>query len=205
MITLRLFRAAVFGLSLTLTACGGGAGGDDVTGSLPVPASVRITSPATELYVGQSVQLNAQALDATGGDLAAGDTKWSSSNAAIAQVSETGLLAALTTGTATLTATIARKSSTLSVTVEELPPIDVTVQVTTQFLPATITVRRYGVVRFAFAGTQQNITFSTAFAGAPTNIPNTSTGTVARQFGTLGEFRYESSLNPGVAGVVRVR
>ena len=205
MITQRLVRAAVLGLSLMLTACGGGAGGDDVTGSLPVPASVKITSPATELYVGQSVQLNAQALDATGGDLAAGDTKWASSNAAVAQVSETGLLAALTTGTATLTATIARKSSTLSVTVEELPPLEVTVQVTTQFLPAAITVRRYGVVRFVFAGTQQNITFSTAFAGAPTNIANTSTGTVIRQFGTLGEFRYESSLNPGVAGVVRVR
>lgn len=205
MSTARLVRAAVLGLSLSLTGCGGGEAGDAVTGSMPVPASVRITSPVTELYVGQSVQLDAQALDATGADLAAGDTKWTSSNATVAQVSETGLLAALTTGTATLTATIARKSSTLSVTVAELPPTDVTVQVTTQFLPATITVRRYGTVRFAFAGTQQNITFSTAFAGAPTSIPNTSTGTIARQFLTLGEFRYESSLNPGVAGVVRVR
>jgi len=197
--------ALALGLSLMLGACGGGGDAGDVTGTLPVPASVRIMAPATQLYVGQTVQLDAQALNADGGDLAAGDAKWSSSNVAVAQVGETGLLMALSPGAATLTATIAGKSGTLALSVEELPSLDVTVQVTTQFLPATIKVRRGGVVRFVFSGSQQNITFSTAFAGAPTNIVNTTTGTVARSFFTLGDFRYESTLNPGVAGVVQVR
>jgi len=200
-------RAGVLALSLSLMlgACGGGADAGDVTGTLPAPASVRITAPATQLYVGQTVQLNAQALNAEGGDLAAGDAKWSSSNRAVAQVGETGLLMALTPGAATLTATIAGKSGTVLFSVEDLPSLDVTVQVTTQFLPATITVRRGGTVRFVFSGSQQNITFGTAFAGAPTNIVNTTTGTVARAFFTLGDFRYESTLNPGVVGVVQVR
>jgi uncharacterized protein YjdB len=189
--------------SLAVAACSGG-GGDGPTG-LPTPASVRITAPANELFVGQSVQLNAQALDETGGDLAAGDATWSSSNESVARVSETGLLQAMAVGAATLQATIGGKSATISVTVEELPTFDVTVQVTTAFAPATISVRQFGTVRFVFNGVQQNVTFSTAFPGAPTNIPNTSTGTVSRQFGTVGDFRYESSVSPGVAGFVRVR
>jgi len=193
------------GAALLLAGCGGG-GGDagDPTG-VPIPAQVRIIVPATELYVGQTIQLTATAQDANGADMAAGESSWSTSNAAVAQVSETGLLNAMSPGAATLRATIAGKSATVGVSVEELPGFDVTVQVTAQFTPATITIRQYGTVRFAFNGVQQNVTFSTAFPGAPINIPNTTTGTVARRFDTIGDFRFESSVSPGVAGFVRVR
>jgi plastocyanin len=93
----------------------------------------------------------------------------------------------------------------MNVSVEELPGYEVTVQVTSAFAPAIVSVRQGGTVRFVFSGVQQNITFSTAFPGAPTNIPNTATGTVNRQFGTVGDFRYESTVSAGLAGVVRVR
>lgn len=198
----RTLRTLSLSAALLLAGCGGAAG--EPTG-VAAPAQVRITSPSTELFVGQSVQLTATALDAAGAELPAGYPTWSSSNAAILQVSETGLLTAMAPGSATLRATIAKKTATVGVTVEELPGYDVTVQVTAQFSPATITIRQYGTVRFVFSGIQQNVTFSKAFPGAPADIPNTSTGIVARQFGTVGDFRFESSVSPGVAGFVKVR
>ena len=196
------FRVAALGMLWLLAGCGGDAG--NPTG-LPTPAQVRIIAPATELFVGQAVQLTATALDGSGADVAAGEPTWSSSNSAVAQISETGLLNAMSPGSATLRATIAGKSATVGVTVEPLPGYDVTVQVTSQFTPALITIRQYGTVRFVFNGIQQNVTFSTAFPGAPTDIPNTTTGTVTRRFDTVGDFRFESTVSPGLAGFVRVR
>ncbi len=198
-----LVRRMVVGFAILLASCGGG-GGDGPSG-LPTPASVAITTQITELFVGQSLQLGAQALDASGLELAAGDAAWVSSNPTVVQVTETGMLQAMAAGTASLTVTIAGKSASMPVSVEPLPPYDVTIQVGTSFAPATFTVRRGGTVRFAFSGTSQTVTFSRAFAGAPTDIPATSTGTVNRQFGTIGDFRFESTLTPGMAGFVRVR
>jgi len=200
----REFRVAALGVMLLLAGCGGDAADGGPTG-LPKPANVRIAAPATELFVGQSVQLSAIALDASGADLAAGDASWSSNNSAVAQISETGLLIAMSPGGATLRATIAGKSATMNVTVEELPGYLVSVQVTSAFAPATVSVRQGGNVEFVFAGLNQNITFSMAFPGAPANIPNTTMGTVRRQFNTVGDFRYESTVSAGLAGIVRVR
>ncbi len=199
----RLVSRGALAMSLFLAGCGSGSDGG--TTGLPAPASVRISAPATELYVGQSVQLSAAALDADGSELAAGDPVWSTSDADVAQISESGLLLAMAPGSATLEASIAGKRASIKVTVEALPGYDVTVQVTSAFVPATVTVRRGGTVRFVFSGIQQNITFSTAFPGAPANIPNTVTGTISRGFGTVGDFRYESTVSPGLAGFVKVR
>jgi uncharacterized protein YjdB len=205
MIARRAASSVALAMALLVSACSGGSSDGPTGNSGPTPASVRISAPATELFVGQSIQLSAQALDEMGGDLATDDPVWTSSNETVARISDTGLLNAMGIGSVTLTATINGKSATMSVTVEELPGYDVTVQVTNSFAPATISIRQYGTVRFVFNGVQQNVTFSTAFPGAPTNVPNTSTGTVNRQFNTVGDFRYESSVNPGVAGFVRVR
>ena len=203
MIAGRAVRTLALGTALLLAACGSDASGP--TDGLPVPAQVRITTPSTELFVGQSIQLTATALDASGADMAAGEPRWVSTNPSVVVISETGLVDALSPGSATLRATMAGTSATVGVTVEELPGYDVTVQVTAQFMPATIYIRQFGTVRFAFNGVQQNVTFSRAFPGAPTDIPNSTTGTVARQFGTVGDFRYESSVSAGLAGLVRVR
>lgn len=191
-------------LALGLAACGGGGSDDGPTG-LPRPDKVEITTTLTELFVGQSLQLRATALDQAGVEMAAGDPSWTSTNAAVAEVSETGLLMGMSPGTATLRVTVAGVSATMPVTVEALPPYDVTVQVSSTFAPSTFSVRRFGTVRFVFSGVQQNVTFSRAFVGAPTDIPNTSTGTVARTFNTVGDFRFESTVTAGVAGFVRVR
>lgn len=204
MIAHRSVRVALLGAMLFAAGCGDAAGDGGPTG-VPRPASVRINAPATELFVGQSIQMSATALDGAGADLAAGEPTWTSSNASVAQISETGLLMAMKVGAATLRATIAGREASMGVTVEELPGYQVDVQVTSTFAPATVSVRQGGTVRFVFSGINQNITFSTAFPGAPTNIPNTTSGTVNRQFGTVGDFRYESTVSAGLAGIVRVR
>lgn len=199
----RAVAALVLGFTLAASGCGGG-GGDGPTG-LPTPASVSISTVLTELFVGQSVQMSALALDAAGVELAAGDPTWVSLTPELVQVTAGGMLLALAPGAASLKVTIAGKSATASVTVEPLPAYDVTIQVTATFAPASFTVRRSGTVRFVFSGTQQNVTFSRAFVGAPTDVPNTTTGTISRQFNTVGDYRFESTVSPGLAGFVRVR
>jgi Bacterial Ig-like domain (group 2) len=204
MIAARGLRVVAASALLLLSGCGAVDDGGRVAG-IPKPASVKILVPSTELFVGQSVQLTATAQDDAGADLAAGDPTWTSSNASVAQVSETGLLQAMSAGSATIKANIAGKSATMGVTVDALPGYDVTVQVTSTFAPATIIIRQYGTVHFVFNGINQDVTFSTAFPGAPANIPATTSGTVNRQFSTVGDFRFESSVSAGLAGLVKVR
>jgi hypothetical protein len=79
------------------------------------------------------------------------------------------------------------------------------VQVTSTFAPASIIIRQFGNVRFVFNGINQDVTFSTAFPGAPSNIPATTTGTISRQFNTVGDFVFTSSVSAGLVGVVKVR
>ena len=200
----RHIRVAALGALLLINGCGAAGDSGGPTG-LPKPASVKILVPSSELYVGQSIQLTATAMDDAGNEIASGDPSWSSSNSAVAQVTETGLVQAMAPGSATLKATIAGKSASMGVTVEQLPGYDVTVQVTSAFTPATLSIRQGGTVHFVFSGVNQDVTFSTAFPGAPANIPATATGTVNRQFNTVGDFRFESSVSPGLAGLVKVR
>lgn len=204
MISRRSFQLAAVGAMLLLSGCGTAGDSGGPTG-LPKPASVKILVPSTELFVGQSIQLTATAQDDAGADLAAGDPTWSSSNTAVAQISETGLLQAMAPGSATLKATIAGKSATMGVTVDPLPGYEVFVQVTSTFAPASIIIRQFGNVRFVFNGISQDVTFSTAFPGAPSNIPGTTMGTVSRQFNTVGDFVFTSSVSAGLVGVVKVR
>ena len=200
----RNLRVAALGALLLINGCGAAGDGGGPTG-VAKPASVKILVPSSELYVGQSIQLTATAQDDAGNEIASGDPSWSSSNTAVAQVTETGLVQAMSPGSATLKATIAGKSATMAVTVEQLPGYNVTVQVTSAFAPATLTIRQGGTVQFVFSGVNQDVTFSTAFPGAPANIPATTTGMVNRQFNTVGDFRFESSVSPGLAGLVKVR
>ena len=92
-------RIAALGALLLINGCGATGDSGGVTG-LPKPASVKILAPSTELYVGQTIQLTATAQDGAGADLAAGDPSWSSTNTAVAQISETGLLMAMAPGSA---------------------------------------------------------------------------------------------------------
>ncbi len=106
---------------------------DGVTGTSSVVvtnapvSSVQVAPGTSQLTVGGSVQLTATALDASGGVLTGRPVTWSSSDAAVATVSSTGLVSALAPGTVQLTATIGGVAGSATVTVSAVSVASVSV------------------------------------------------------------------------------
>lgn len=110
---------------------------DDRSGSIVVTvaqapaAALRLTIPAETLAVGRTMQASAVALDANGNELHGRRLTWSSANAAVARVSDGGLITALAAGTAIISASIDNitKADTLIVVSNDAPTV-ATVEVT---------------------------------------------------------------------------
>lgn len=112
----------------------------DVTPASGGPApvnSVVVTTPTASVNVGQSVQLLAQALDASGNPVNGVTFAWSSSNTGFATVSATGQVSAVAPGTVSVTATANGKSGSVSITVQAPAPAVATVT-TTVASPLTV-------------------------------------------------------------------
>ena len=84
-------------------------------------ASVVISPTAPTVTVGQTVQLTATSMSATGQPLAGRLTTWSTSAGTVATVSSSGLVTGVAAGSAVITATSEGKSAATTVTVQ--PPI----------------------------------------------------------------------------------
>ena len=101
----KLFRSLIaIGALAGLAACG-----DDVTVANPVPDLTISGAPVTAIAIGSKVQLNANQA-----------VTWTSSNAAVASVDATGLVTAVASGTASITATSsadATKKASVTITV----------------------------------------------------------------------------------------
>jgi plastocyanin len=199
----RSLAAMALAAATGLAACGND---DGSTGPGERPAQIAISEVRGPLLVGQSLQLEARALDAAGQEIAVGDPTWTSSDTLVIQVTPSGLMTAANVGTAALTATINGRSGSLNLTVEPLPPTTVRVTMTgANFTPADTTIRLNGTVQFVFPATAHDIVFGTATAGAPANIGSTTNATITRQFTSPGDFTYTSTLQPSKSGVIRVR
>lgn len=98
----------------------------DATATAAVTASVIVTSPTLSPYEGDTAQLTAIARDQFGNALSGKVATWSSSNAAIAPVSASGVLQAWGTGDVTVVATVDGVQGQLAL---RLTPILVTVAV----------------------------------------------------------------------------
>ena len=83
----------------------------------PPVALLSVTPGSATLFPQQTNQLTASALDAAGNVLTGRTITWSSSAPAVATVSASGLLTAVTVGTATITATCEGKSGAAAITV----------------------------------------------------------------------------------------
>jgi len=94
---------------------------DVIVRPLPV-ASVQITPGTVNLIVGGAQQLGTTVRDSLGNVLVGRTTQWSSSNTAVATVSATGLVTAVSVGTATLTVTVEGATATALLSVGPLPP-----------------------------------------------------------------------------------
>lgn len=72
------------------------------------------------------------------------------------------------------------------------------------FTPATVTVARGGTVTWTMGARPHNVTFR-GTAGAPADVPTTTSGSAARTFATDGTFPYDCTLHDGMTGTVVVR
>ncbi len=90
-------------------------------------ASVQVSPGTKQLTVGSSSQFSATALDASGGVVTGRPVTWSTSDAAVATVSTSGLVSALAPGNVQLTATIGGVDGTATVTVAAVSVASVSV------------------------------------------------------------------------------
>jgi uncharacterized protein YjdB len=91
-------------------------------------ASVAITPANGSAMIGQSAQLKADALDASGTAIGGKTFAWQSSNPSIATVSASGLVSTLAAGTTTISASTDGVSGSTGFTVTTVPVASVTVE-----------------------------------------------------------------------------
>lgn len=114
--------------STTISATSEGQSGSVALNVAPVPvATVTVALTASTLVEGQTTQGTALLRAANGSTLSERTVAWSTSNAAVASVSQSGLVTAVAAGTATITATSEGQSGTAALTVTVMPAATVTV------------------------------------------------------------------------------
>jgi uncharacterized protein YjdB len=127
----------------------------------PAPvASVTVSPTSATLVVGQTVQLEAQPRDASGRPLDGRTVTWSTNRSDVATVTPTGIVAALSPGTATITASSEGRSGTATIVAEapsvnrvEVTPTSATINVGDSFrLTATVYDSRGNVIPGAQVG-----------------------------------------------------
>jgi trimeric autotransporter adhesin len=133
--------------TVQIAASANGVSGIATVTVLPKPvAGVVVTPPSQVIKVGQKFQFQAQPVDADGNPLSGRVITWSSSDATIASVDNTGLVTGVAVGPATITATSENKSGSAAVsvgaqtatTITVAPPsVSITVGQTSQ-LSATV-------------------------------------------------------------------
>jgi len=101
-------------IALGLSVCGDG-------GTGPQIATISISSgDQTLTYLGETVQLSASAKTKNGTAISDASLTWSSSSSSVATVSATGLVTAVSNGTATITASAEGFSGSVQVAVQQL-------------------------------------------------------------------------------------
>jgi uncharacterized protein YjdB len=127
----------------------------------PAPvASIAVNPTSATLIVGQTVQLEAQPRDASGRPLEGRTVSWSSNPTSVATVTSTGIVAAVSPGTATITASSEGRSGTATIVVQaptvsrvEVTPSNASIGVGGSFrLTATVYDSRGNVVPGAQVG-----------------------------------------------------
>ena len=166
------FVAAV-AVPIGFAACGG----SSPTTTPPPAASVAtvLVSPATAtLAATQTVQLTATPKDSAGNALSGRTISWSSTAPGVASVNASGMVTAVSAGTASVTATTGGKSGTAAISVGE--------STTMTAAGGTMTAAGGNVVLQFPAGA---LASSTAITVAPASAPAGSTGTIP---GSIYEF-----------------
>jgi hypothetical protein len=170
----------------TIVACGK----DPVEPGPTDVVAIIVTAPSPSLQVGESMQATARLLNPDGDEVTAKSASWSSSNASVATVSQTGLITAVAPGAATITASADNAQATWPLTVDvdrcENPLILEVGQVSVLSGPAAVSCITIGTV----APASQYLFVAANASGTP---DERQTFTVSLQPGTA------ASATPSVA------
>ncbi len=137
------------GTVIVLAQAEGRIGSAAVTVNAPPIATVTIAPSSASLDVGGTRDLVATVTDANGATVFGRVVLWNASTPAVATVSTTGRVTAVTAGTSTITATVDGKSGTASITVSPTPIGTVTIAPTSSTLTIGGTVDLIATVRDA--------------------------------------------------------
>jgi len=149
---------AVTGVSPGSVQIAASAGGKtavaDVTVTPKAVASIRLTpSGNVGLFVGQTRQMTAEALDAGGAVLPERAITWTSNATTVATVSATGLITGVGAGGAVITAASEGKTAVVAVTVTSVPVASVTVTPASDTVTVASTLQLSAVAKDAAGGT----------------------------------------------------
>jgi uncharacterized protein YjdB len=133
-------------------------------------ASVRVTPDPMALTVGGTTTLGAAVRDAQGNALSGRMISWSSDNSAVATVSSTGVVSAVSPGTAHITATSEGQSGSSTLTVSAVPVASVSVSLTPSTITAVETARALATITDASGNalTGRLVTWTTSDATVAT-------------------------------------
>jgi hypothetical protein len=112
----RPWLAGADGVTVLLLVSCGSSGTEPHDEPLPV-ANIQVTSPATSIIEGTSIQLTAEALDAHGQKVPGSAITWSTTNQSILSVSSSGLATGIKAGAASAKATSGGVTGSVAITV----------------------------------------------------------------------------------------
>lgn len=205
-------RAALARTVLLLLPVALGCGGGDppVDPEIPVLTTVDITRDTATLFTtppGTSVTLVALGRDQDGVEMPGlAPAEFTSGNEAVATVTLTGTVTAVSPGDALITASMVQgdvaRSATATVTVK-VPPIVAAVRTSgRRFVPEVVDIAQGGDVSWTIGDTIHDVVFRSQ--NAPENVQPTSNVTVTRTFPTAGAFGYHCLIHQGMVGSVQV-
>ena len=177
-----------------------------ITVPAPVaPIAVSISPSSASLTVGQALQFSATVTGGPAGT--APSVTWVAADATKVSISAAGLATAVAAPGAQICAKSTAdvtKQACASVTVSAASfPLGANVETSGDaFSPASVDIAVGGSVGFTF-NALHNVAFSPQ-SGAPSDIPNTGSGTVSRTFNSVGTFSYQCTLHSGMSGNVIV-
>ncbi len=205
--------------SATITASIGtisGTASITVTSAAGVLSAVAITITEPTVQLGQTTQVTVAGRDALGGAVALGARAitWTSSSAAIATVSASGVITGVGVGTSTIQVSVVDGASTRTATAALVVTGIAGAPLTTDiampgltFSPFEAVVKQGGTVRFIFPSLAHNVIWDPRLSGqpaAPTDIGVLSNTIVSRTFPNVGVFPYKCTLHPGMDGTIIV-
>ena len=130
-----------------MTACGGGGADGPVAPPAPVLSTVTVTIAPTTIQLGQSASAQAELRTSAGAVLTGRAVSWSSSAPAVASVDASGVIASVSVGSATITATSEGKSGSAPITVVPAPVATVAITLALPSLTVGATTSASAVVR----------------------------------------------------------